>query len=245
MQNNGGEAGEARRVPSSQADLAESTGGVVLEPEDRATDNSKAEPAKSSDEVVLSVSDIERLVEARFAERQQEKRVATKRFVKRVAWVLAAVIVVATGWGITTLIVSNNERIAAEEAAAEAAALKLRKQQAAQEAAQQAAQEEEARKDNLIPVALLLCGLQDSPYATLGDGNRTLVLTSVGDDSPGLNGDEIGCVLGLLKVPQSVLAQINTTRALDGRQNAAWGDVEASWIYHPRNGLEMIVSVAD
>ena len=31
------------------------------------------------------------------------------------------------------------------------------------------------------------------------------------------------------------------TRALDGRQQASWDGFEASWTYHPDNGLTLIL----
>jgi hypothetical protein len=31
------------------------------------------------------------------------------------------------------------------------------------------------------------------------------------------------------------------TRALDGRQTASWSFIEASWTYHPDNGLDVII----
>lgn len=39
-----------------------------------------------------------------------------------------------------------------------------------------------------------------------------------------------------------MLSEIGQTRALDGRQKASWGKVEASWSYHPDRGLDMTLT---
>jgi hypothetical protein len=48
-------------------------------------------------------------------------------------------------------------------------------------------------------------------------------------------------VLRELETPAYVTEQIGQTRALDGRQTATWGDFEASWTYHPDNGLNLVI----
>ena len=50
---------------------------------------------------------------------------------------------------------------------------------------------------------------------------------------------DVSCTLSVMKAPSFVTAQIDTTRALDGLQKAAWGKVSAFWTYHPDNGLNI------
>ena len=50
------------------------------------------------------------------------------------------------------------------------------------------------------------------------------------------------CVLDEIDAPQSVLARLGNTRALDGMQDAQWGDYAASWTYHPDDGLNLIIT---
>lgn len=78
----------------------------------------------------------------------------------------------------------------------------------------------------------------------LGDGDHTLVIDSSGEEpasgSASLTG--LTCVLDELETPQSVISKMNRTRALDGMQSATWGDFEASWTYHPDDGLDLIIT---
>ena len=50
---------------------------------------------------------------------------------------------------------------------------------------------------------------------------------------------DVTCTLTMMKAPSFVLSQIETTRALDGLQKAAWGKSSAFWTYHPDNGLNI------
>lgn len=54
--------------------------------------------------------------------------------------------------------------------------------------------------------------------------------------------DEVTCVLGELDAPTNVTARMDSTRALDGMQDAEWGKFEASWTYHPDDGLDLIIT---
>jgi hypothetical protein len=43
-------------------------------------------------------------------------------------------------------------------------------------------------------------------------------------------------------VPESVTAQMDGTRALDGRQPASWDGYTASWTFHPDSGFDLIIT---
>lgn len=85
------------------------------------------------------------------------------------------------------------------------------------------------------------CGFEGHPHwATLGDGGRTLTLDTDGKkDFEGAQWSDVECVRRATGMPDSVVTDIEETRALDGRQEASWGVFTASWRYHPDPGLKI------
>lgn len=82
-----------------------------------------------------------------------------------------------------------------------------------------------------------------SNHITVGDGGTTLLLDHKGEDeTAGASIEDVVCVLFGLGVPDSVVAQMDSTRALDGRQSASWDGYEVLWSYHPDTGIDMIVT---
>lgn len=78
---------------------------------------------------------------------------------------------------------------------------------------------------------------------SLSDGGRTLYLDMKGEE-PGsgrLTWSQVQCYLNALETPDYVRRHMESTRALDGRQSATWGEFEASWTYHPDNGLDVLI----
>jgi hypothetical protein len=92
--------------------------------------------------------------------------------------------------------------------------------------------------------AVDICGL---PGSALSDKDATLFIDTAGKDigSGTLDYDDLDCVLKMLDTPQSVRLKMDGTRALDGRQTDSWDDIEATWSYHPDNGLDVILELAD
>lgn len=82
---------------------------------------------------------------------------------------------------------------------------------------------------------------------TLADENQTLVIDMAGEDygSGTATYADVECVLDKLEAPQSILAKMGSTRALDGMQTADWSGYEATWTYHPDNGLDLILTKTD
>jgi hypothetical protein len=79
----------------------------------------------------------------------------------------------------------------------------------------------------------------------IGDRGKTLIIDGWPKgrvSGQGLEPEAIGCVLGALGAPASVIAQIQGTRALDGRQSATWDGFSASWTYHPDDGLDAVIT---
>jgi hypothetical protein len=77
----------------------------------------------------------------------------------------------------------------------------------------------------------------------LGDGGKTLVLDGLGKDrnSGSLSVQQEMCVLNAIDTPSYVTAAMQQTRALDGRQSQTWGNFQASWTYHPDDGLDVVL----
>jgi len=76
----------------------------------------------------------------------------------------------------------------------------------------------------------------------LADDDRTLLIDTQGDDDlVGAEYTDVACLLLELEVPDRVVAQIDSTRALDGRQSDAWDRFTAMWSYHPDSGLDLLV----
>ncbi|WP_202805228.1 hypothetical protein [Micromonospora lupini] len=101
------------------------------------------------------------------------------------------------------------------------------------------------QRDSPLEAARQTCGAGREDWAMLGDDGRSLTLQSVGEERTGLKLEQLQCYWTELKVPDAVIAQIEGTRALDGRQSGEWEDMRASWIYHPDSGLQMIITLSD
>lgn len=95
----------------------------------------------------------------------------------------------------------------------------------------------------------------DLPDSAIGDEGGTLILDGAGKDDRKLGdgglvtvGDkldvkEIGCALAGTDVPDSVVAMIEGTRALDGRQTQETDEYSYTWSYHPDSGLDIVITV--
>ncbi|QAV70834.1 hypothetical protein ESZ53_10515 [Salinibacterium sp. UTAS2018] len=99
----------------------------------------------------------------------------------------------------------------------------------------------DAAQPSPIIAATETCGVEDSLYIVVGDDGASLSMDSTGEESKGAPYSDILCVLDELDTPDSVLNRINSTRALDGRQSADWGNFSASWGYHPNSGANIII----
>lgn len=91
-----------------------------------------------------------------------------------------------------------------------------------------------------LSATLGTCGIRYDDGAQLGDGGQSLTLDSRGEeDFDGLTYDSVKCVLEDLDVPDATMNLIETTRALDGRQTGSWDGIDATWSYHPDNGVNV------
>lgn len=96
-----------------------------------------------------------------------------------------------------------------------------------------------------ITAAAETCDVTDTPGIYIGDNGQSITMSSEGGESSGAAYGDVYCVLSELEIPDSVDSRISSTRALDGRQTAEWGEFSASWGYHPDDGLNIVVEITD
>lgn len=73
----------------------------------------------------------------------------------------------------------------------------------------------------------------------LGDGG-TSIIVDTGSEYGSV--DSVVCIMDEIETPQSVVAQVSSTTALMGVQEAEHDGFEYSWSYHPDNGLNMVIT---
>jgi hypothetical protein len=96
-------------------------------------------------------------------------------------------------------------------------------------------------EDSHLAATAKTCDLY-SLRLSVADKGKTLILNSVGGTANlGSDVSTLTCVLANVEAPRAVVSQITSTRAVDGRQSASWGDYEASWTYSPASGLDLII----
>lgn len=97
----------------------------------------------------------------------------------------------------------------------------------------------------LFEAAVRECGRGGGDAVKVLDDGATLVIDGRGEDDPlSVTAERTACLLNELDVPQSVVVKMDGTRALDGRQSASWGNIEAEWTYHPDAGLDLLLTTA-
>lgn len=96
-----------------------------------------------------------------------------------------------------------------------------------------------------IPAAVEACDVESRIGIDVGDEGQSISMQSEGAESTGAPYSEVVCVLTELETSDSVLARIDSTRALDGRLTGEWSEFSASWGYHPDNGLDIVVEIVE
>jgi hypothetical protein len=79
-------------------------------------------------------------------------------------------------------------------------------------------------------------------YIEVRDDGHTLIVDGNGEQVTGAGVTTIATILAILDVPDSVVARMDSTRALDGVQEASWDGLTATWTYHPDDGLDIIIT---
>lgn len=102
------------------------------------------------------------------------------------------------------------------------------------------------QKSDAFSGAVTACGVEATAGILLGDEGQSISMQTEGTESyGGAPYEDVACVLFELDVPDSVVSRIDSTRALDGRQDAEWDNYSASWGYHPDSGLDIVVEMND
>jgi len=106
--------------------------------------------------------------------------------------------------------------------------------------------EEVVVENSAIEDAVDTCDASTESGVDVGDGGRTLLIDTKGEeDAFGANIASVACLLNELDVSDAVISRIDSTRALDGRQEGGWGDYTASWGYHPDSGLDLVIELQE
>lgn len=99
---------------------------------------------------------------------------------------------------------------------------------------------------SLLVEAHEACSDHDLSGVTLDDDRGAMTINGAGRQDDGtITEDGIAtylayeCIEDALDVPQFVRDEMGATTSLQGRQSANWDDLEATWSYHPNNGLNI------
>jgi hypothetical protein len=93
-------------------------------------------------------------------------------------------------------------------------------------------------QSQVLTTAVEDCGHPEG--MAVGDSGQSLSIDGEGDEEfSGASLTAISCVLNELDVPDYVVSQIESTRALDGTLSASWSGLDATWNYHPDSGLSL------
>lgn len=90
-----------------------------------------------------------------------------------------------------------------------------------------------------LPRAATSCHIKVDQYDKLDDGNA--VRFDAATKRSGATAGSVYCFLKELGAPETIESKIGQTRALDGTQTAQWNEFEATWTYHPDDGLNLLV----
>jgi hypothetical protein len=71
---------------------------------------------------------------------------------------------------------------------------------------------------------------------TVADGGDSIIV----EDAQEVEG--VGCVLGTLHAPQSLVSNMDSTTAMMGRQHEEHDGLTYDWSYHPDNGFNMTIT---
>ncbi len=115
----------------------------------------------------------------------------------------------------------------------------------AEDKAAQAEADASEKLKSILQSAVKACGA-DKQYAVVSDGGMTLTVEHKGkDDFAGLAAKEMWCIVDALKAPSAVKSHMEQTTSMDGRQSASWGNIEVSWSYHPKRGMDSVYTVVE
>ncbi|BDI23533.1 hypothetical protein [Herbiconiux sp. L3-i23] len=104
----------------------------------------------------------------------------------------------------------------------------------------------EERKRDLFRDAARSCDLSlDDGVEVLAGGAGLDVNGAAGFFGGGATFADQECLLKELGAPATVASRMQGTRALDGTQEASWGDLIIRWTYHPDDGLDSVTEFSN
>lgn len=147
------------------------------------------------------------------------ERVPSRPARRRATWIAVAVVVLLLGGLGAFLVLGSNDNSSTDTSSAEAS-------------------------DDASPIeaAAQSCGVE----ANVGDNGSSIEFDTTGEEDYSGDGfEDVACVLKALDAPDRVVSRMDSTRALDGTQDAAWEDYESFWNYHPDSGMNLTIYVPD
>lgn len=101
-------------------------------------------------------------------------------------------------------------------------------------------------QSSLLSDAVEACDVASTYGIELADEGRSITFDMKGEaDAVGADIADIACLFSELDVPSAVMSHIDQTTSMDGRQTETWGDLTASWSYHPDRGLDGVLTLAN
>lgn len=75
---------------------------------------------------------------------------------------------------------------------------------------------------------------------SIGDEGTTLTIDMMGEEEwSGASLEDTICIIEAVGTPDYIIADIESTNSLAGRQDAEFDGISATWNYHPDNGLDI------
>jgi hypothetical protein len=100
------------------------------------------------------------------------------------------------------------------------------------------------KSDKRFTNAVENCGGSSSAGLTLASDGKSITIDGAGEDGDyATTFTTTVCLLGELKAPETVLDRMGRTTSLMGVQDADWEGINASWTYHPDNGLDVAIEL--
>jgi len=97
--------------------------------------------------------------------------------------------------------------------------------------------------DGRLRTAFDDCRAQDSTNTMQLDDDGATIVVDTRSQYGSVSG--VTCVWSHLKTPSSVSQRVSSTTALQGQQTATHDGISYSWSYHPKNGLNMVITLSD
>lgn len=97
-----------------------------------------------------------------------------------------------------------------------------------------------------MQTALDTCGIAADDWSVeYPESGDSVTFNGAGLTYSDVDFDDVECFGTELGMPGHVTSEMEQTRALDGRRDAAWDGFTVSWSYHPDDGMNAIFALSD